>query len=219
MAATATRPTVCPNCGVKLPDIPISLCAYCAMPIGIEEAQDEGVESPNAGRIQRIQAHDKYAAALEFQPPEDPATLRGSQLMWRSKLLIVGGVLALALGLWSYSGVEGFRRFLNLWTVLGVAAIGFGIRLGSQGAAMRSAALAAPLMKRPGIITDRRSETNIRGWYGDTTYHFTIEFEGGVIGEFSYAGRGSNADPYVSNLPGVAYTRGPRLLHFMHIRV
>ena len=187
------------------------------MPIGIEAASEEGVESPNAGRIQRIQEHEKYAGAMDFLPPEDPATLRGAQLIWRSRLLLVGGGIALALGLWT-SG-EGLGRFLNLWTVLGAAAIGFAIRLASQGSAMRKAALAAPLMKRPGIITDRRSETHIRGWFGDTTYHFTIEFEAGVVGEFSYAGRGPNADPYVSNLPGVAYTRGPRLLHFMHIRV
>ena len=189
------------------------------MPIGIAEEKQAGVESPNAGRIQRITDHDGYSAALEFQPPEDPATIRGSQLIWRSKLLLVGGALLLVAGLWSYSGASGILRFLNLWTLVGTAAIVFGLRLGKQGSDMRKDALAAPLIKRAGIVTDRRSETNIRGWFGDTTYHFTIEFEQGVVGEFSYAGRGSNADPYVSNLPGVAYTRGQRLLHFMHIRV
>ena len=33
----AERPTHCPNCGLALPEQPLSLCAYCAMPIGLED--------------------------------------------------------------------------------------------------------------------------------------------------------------------------------------
>ena len=80
-------------------------------------------------------------------------------------------------------------------------------------------AVALPLLKRAGLILDRRSETLLRGWTGSTMYYFKIEFEDGVVGEFAYAGRGAHEDPYVNNLPGVAYTRGPTLLHFKHVRV
>ena len=48
---------------------------------------------------------------------------------------------------------------------------------------------------------------------------FTIEFKDGSIGEFIYPGRGSNEEPYVNGLTGVAYTRGPILLEFQHVRV
>ena len=73
--------------------------------------------------------------------------------------------------------------------------------------------------KRAGLILDRRSETEIRGWSGSTCYYFEIEFEGGISGEFAYPGRGASEEPYVNNLPGVAYTRGETLLAFKHIRV
>lgn len=217
--STATRPTECPNCGVKLPDIHLSLCAYCAMPIGLEVRADDGVESPNAGRIQRIGEHDKYPMAMDFHPPEDPATVRGGQLVWRAQLLLGTGLLLIALGSWSNLEGESLTRFINLWSVLGIICFWLSARIGVRGSKLRKAALEAILIPRAGIITDRRSETHLEGWGGSTTYFFTIEFEGGVVGEFSYAGRGANADPYVSNLPGVAYTRGQRLLHFMHIRV
>ncbi|MFT7678654.1 MAG: hypothetical protein ACI8QC_002648 [Planctomycetota bacterium] len=217
--STATRPTECPNCGVKLPDIHLSLCAYCAMPIGLGAVAEDGVESPNAGRIERIGEHDKFQMAMDFQPPEDPATVHGSQLIYRGKLLVVAGLLLLALGSWTNLEGESLTRFINVWSVVGIVCFWLSVRVCVRGSKMAKAAVETELIRRPGIITDRRSETNLEGWSGSTTYYFTIEFEGGVVGEFSYAGRGSNADPYVSNLPGMAYTRGQRLLHFMHIRV
>ena len=217
--STATRPTECPNCGVKLPDIHLSLCAYCAMPIGLEAAAKDGVESPNAGRIERISEHDKFQMAMDFHPPEDPATVRGGQLVWRGKLLAAAGLLLIGLGCWTHLDGESLLRFLNLWSVLGIVCFWLSARTIVAGTKLHKAAVEAILIRRPGIITDRRSETDLEGWGGSTTYFFTIEFEGGVVGEFSYAGRGANADPYVSNLPGMAYTRGQRLLHFMHIRV
>ena len=79
--------------------------------------------------------------------------------------------------------------------------------------------LKLPLLVRPAIVLDRRSETEMGYWNGRTTYYFTIELEGGIRGEFAYPGRGAQEEPYVNNLPGVAYTRGPTLLHFKHIRV
>ena len=96
---------------------------------------------------------------------------------------------------------------------------GAGIHLGRTGRAMRKDAVALPLLRRAGLIVDRRSETEIRGWGGRTTYYFKVEFEEGIVGEFRYPGLGAQEDPYATNLPGVAYTRGTELLHFRHIRV
>ena len=94
-----------------------------------------------------------------------------------------------------------------------------GASLRRTGVAMQAEAVERPLLKRPGLIVDRRSDTSIRGWNGFTTYYFTIEFEDGGAGEFRFPGLGAQEDPYPTNLPGVAYTRGTELLHFRHIRV
>ena len=69
------------------------------------------------------------------------------------------------------------------------------------------------------VIVDRGSTTELQGWGGRTTYSFRIEFEGGIVGEFARPGGGANEEPYVTNLPGVAYTRGQELLAFRHVRV
>jgi hypothetical protein len=219
VATTHSRPTHCPNCGVKLPDIPVSLCAYCAMPVGMDSQRESGVESPNAGRIARVLEHEDLADALAFDPPESWAFQRGGQRIWRGKLLLWAGGAALVAGFLLNLGTGGAALVLNVFGVLGGLALAGGAWLVMDGARARRQALVPPLLRRPGIIVDRRSETRIRGWGGDTTYYFSIEFEGGAVGEFEYPGRGSNEDPYVTNLPGVAYTRGTDLLLFRHIRV
>ncbi len=94
-----------------------------------------------------------------------------------------------------------------------------GVTYVSKGLAARRRALASPLLKRVALIRNRRSETQLQGLSGSTTYFFEIEFEGNVVAEFHYPGRGAQEDPYTTNLPGVAYTRGQELLHFVHIRV
>ena len=46
-ATTAPKRTTCPQCGSKLPDIPVSLCPYCASPLETEEDRKR-LESVNA---------------------------------------------------------------------------------------------------------------------------------------------------------------------------
>lgn len=218
-ATTADSPARlerCPNCNAKLPDTPVSICPYCVYPLGTERAaQAEGAESPNRGRIQRVREHDDFPAAEAHQPPENQEFQRGGQAIFRGQVVLSAAVVALALG-----AALGGAGLLTHWaTWVGVALAILGVVLILRGRRARERAVSLPLLKRPGLILDRRSETAIRGWGGSTTYYFEIEFEDGTRAEFRYPGRGSNEEPYVTNLPGVAYTRGTDLLQFKHIRV
>lgn len=208
--------THCPHCGSKLPDIPVSLCPYCASPL--ETAADrKRLESVNAARIERVTQHADFEAACEATPPESTTFHEGARRAWWSLPLIGLGVL------FALTVVPPFGRGFDLGgfvlLVLGAASAGAGIHLGRTGRAMRKDAVALPLLRRAGLIVDRRSETEIRGWGGRTTYYFKVEFEEGIVGEFRFPGLGAQEDPYATNLPGVAYTRGTELLHFRHIRV
>ena len=109
--------------------------------------------------------------------------------------------------------------FLRPLAVLGWITLAVGIAQIVRGRAAQQAERALPVVKRAALITDRRSDTTIRGWGGSTRYYFSIEFADGNEGEFSMSGRGVNEEPYTTNLPGVAYTRGTKLLSFKHIRV
>jgi hypothetical protein len=80
-------------------------------------------------------------------------------------------------------------------------------------------ARSVPLLKRPALVTSRRSETSARGPGYQTVYYFQLEFAEGSSGEFRYPGRGVNHDLLVANNTGVAFTRGDLLVDFLPIRV
>ncbi|MDG1490285.1 MAG: hypothetical protein P8R43_00245 [Planctomycetota bacterium] len=214
----------CPQCGSKLPDIPVSLCPYCASPL--ETAADKRrLESVNASRIGRVLEHDSYQGALAWDPPEGQDWYEAARLVWwsgpaflLSASALVGGLVRGSSGSWSLglSLSDGLSVLLLLISVLSLVA---GVMLRAKGKARQGAAVARPLMKRAALIVDRRSETEISGWSGRTTYYFTVEFEDGGVGEFRFPGLGAQEDPYATNLPGVAYTRGTELLLFRHVRV
>lgn len=223
MTTTTTR-THCPNCGAKLPDQVLSLCAYCAMPLDLAP-QAEGVpakESPNAERLRQVERSDKLAEAMAWVPPESMAYQQGWRMGQRGKtLFVVAAVLVIVSrlvgGSEETSGLLG--QFSLPWLALGVAVAARAFFISFKGAAMRKEATALPLLKRVAVITDRRSETVLKGLGGSTCYFFTIEFADGAVAEFAYPGHGSNEEPYVSNLTGVAYTRGQNLLAFKHVRI
>jgi len=214
----------CPQCGSKLPDIPVSLCPYCASPL--ETAADKRrLESVNASRIGRVLEHATYESAVGWDPPESSDWYDGARLVWWGGptaglgLASLGGAFLAASG-----GDGGLAAGLAavgpiLLILTGVGMLGLAVWLRSRGKAQQQAAVARPLLKRAALIVDRRSETEISGWTGRTTYYFTVEFEDGGVGEFRFPGLGAQEDPYATNLPGVAYTRGADLLLFRHIRV
>lgn len=218
------RRVECPQCGSKLPDIPVSLCPYCASPL--ETAADKRrLESVNASRIGRVLEHATYDAAIEWNPPESSDWYDGARLVWWGGPSAAGGLASLVGALLAGSGDDGglaaglMEPGPILLILMGVGLLGLALWLRSKGKARQEAAVARPLLKRAALIVDRRSETEISGWTGRTTYYFTVEFEDGGVGEFRFPGLGAQEDPYATNLPGVAYTRGADLLLFRHIRV
>ncbi len=215
-AAAPTRLERCPNCNSKLPDTPVSICPYCVYPLGTDKQEaGEGGESPNHGRIQRILAHEDYPKTENVQPPENLEFQQGGQAIFRGKVLLSFAGIGVALG-----AIPAGGGLLTHWaTWLGVVLAVAGVALIAKGGADRKKAISLPLLRRAGLILDRRSDTEIQGWGGFTTYYFEIEFEDGTRAEFRYPGRGSKEEPYVTNLPGVAFTRGQDLLVFKHIRV
>lgn len=219
-AEASDRRIECPQCGSKLPDIPVSLCPYCASPL--ETAADKRrLESVNASRIGRVLEHATYDDAMAWDPPESRDWYDGARLVWWSLpvLLIAFAFFGGAALLGTAEG-GAFTDVLPILLIL--AGVGFGVlaaNLRSKGKARQGAAIERPLLKRAALIVDRRSETEISGWSGRTTYYFKVEFDDGVVGEFRFPGLGAQEDPYATNLPGVAYTRGTDLLLFRHIRV
>lgn len=215
-APEAPRLERCPTCNAKLPDTPVSLCPYCATPLPAEVAPAAGgTDSPNAGRIERVRAHEDFDAAMGWSPPEAMQHQLGRRRVFHGRTAIVAGSVAVGFAV----GLAGSAFLGHPLTWLGILGLAGGAAAIVHGLRAQRAALTAPLLKRPGIVLDRRSETELRGWGGRTTYYFTVELEGGVVGEFRYPGRGASEDPYVTNLPGVAYTRGSELLSFRHVRV
>lgn len=215
--AEGGRLEACPHCGSKLPDISLSLCPYCASPL--ETAADrKRLESVNASRIGRVLEHADHEAAMGWDPPESRDWYLGARLVWWSRPAAVLAALSLAAGFALGDGSLAGAGPLGL-AALAVAALAAAIVLRSKGKAAQAAAMERPLLRRAALIVDRRSETEISGWSGRTTYFFKIEFADGVVGEFRYPGLGAQEDPYATNLPGVAYTRGTDLLVFRHIRV
>lgn len=214
IATEAQKRGACPQCGAKLPDVPVSLCPYCATPLETK-ADREARTSVHSARIGRIREHKDHAEALTWTPPEGRGHQQGLRLAWWGQRGVVFGIVLL--GGAALRGLEHMASSPLTWT--GVAAIGLGTWALIRGRQSAQSALRFPLLKRPALILDRRSETRIRGWSGDTTYFFKLEFEDGAQGEFAFPGLGPQEEPYATNLPGVAYTRGQELLHFRHVRV
>lgn len=214
IATEAQKRGACPQCGAKLPDVPVSLCPYCATPLE-SKADREARTSVHSVRIGRIREHKDYAEAMTWSPPEGRGHQQGLRLHWWGQRGIVFGLIFI--GAAALSGVEVMASSLLTWS--GVLAIGLGAWALMEGRKSIQSALRFALQKRPALILDRRSETRIRGWSGDTTYFFKLELEDGAQGEFAFPGLGAQEEPYATNLPGIAYTRGQEMLHFRHVRV
>ena len=206
----------CRNCGSRLPDRPLSICPYCVMPLGLgKEVPPSGEASPHAARIQKVAEHADTPALMEWTPPESPRYWDGVRASYRGRLAVGLGAASMLLGF----GLAGSGALGHPATWIGVLFVAWGAFAWHKGRTVARAATSLTLLKRAALITDRRSTTSLGTLSGRTTYHFTIELEGGVQGEFDYPGRGSHEEPYVTNLPGVAYTRGNVLLAFRHVRV
>ncbi len=199
---------------MKLPDIPISLCAYCAVPVVVGKQAQAGGVSPNAGRIGKIKEHKTFADVQKHHALETPAYFTGGRFSWHGRNFAVLGLVLFGLGVLTSEST----LFLP-WSAFALVCLLLGIFMVIKGMGIRAKAIADPVTKRPGMIVDRRSETKVEGWNGSTNYYFTIEFEDGAVGEYSYPGRGATEDPYPKGMAGLAFLRGTHLLEFKQVRV
>jgi hypothetical protein len=216
MEATQTKQrTHCSVCGQKIvrPDMPY--CIYCGNHFELMEAEGEGEkrkETRNMARLAKMPEHADHAAAMEATPSEGPEFDRWNRSARAGAVLAALGAALVVL------------HFLAGWAVpvapvLGAALVLVGGWRFVGNAGKKRARLAMPMMKRAAIVTDRRSETELRFNTGVTTYFFKFEFADGAEAEFRYPGRGAHHEPLSRGITGIAYTRGPELIDFKQIRV
>jgi len=216
MVTEPPTPTTCPTCGVKITLTHLSLCAYCGSPLAITSGERPPVDRTTMRRLAKMTEHADYAEAMTWDPPE---TLGVQAVIARRTpadvALVLGGLFALG-GLWSV--LSAGNAPLG-WTALGLGAVamawGIATRLSVSRVVVEAGS--APLMRRPAIVADRRSETDVES--GSTLYFFQLQFDDGSEAEFRFPGRGASYEPLVKGNTGLAYTRRQDLLAFRGIRV
>jgi hypothetical protein len=205
----SAAPSVCPTCGAKRTRPDSTLCAYCATPFDLVGARPAGTESPNLARLARMKDQPGYDEAQAWKPLESFEHQALAARKKRGLAMIAAGVVlaatALVLPAWMAA----------IGAIVVIAGLGQVLVAGGSQAAM----LKLPLLVRPAIVIDRRSETEMGFWNGRTTYFFAMEFADGSDGEFRWPGRGLDHQPLVNGQTGLAFTRGDVLLGFRAIRV
>ena len=203
--------TQCPACGARITRPELSLCSYCATPLGLS-SKPEGASEATLARLAKMREHKDYAEALAWEPHEGddapgalPARRWGRASLALGTVFLVWGVAARL-----DEGVGALA--LDPRVLLGLVAFVVGLRLELRTRALVARLRRTPLERRPAIVIDRRSETSSLGLNAQTIYFFSLQFEDGSAGEFSFHGRGSNYEVPMSGTTGLACTRGRRLL-------
>lgn len=210
MSTQAPVRTHCPTCGAKLHRTDLSLCAYCATPLSIDDAAGR-VDDETIQRLKRLREHKSFAAALEFTPLDREAeAVRGRRLTIGTLVLLVAVAPGLALA-WTLTRGGMWIPWAIVTAVL--ALTGLGILASRSG--IRARAEVRPMLRRPALVVVRRSETNSE--HGGTDYFFTLRFDDGAEGEFVWPGQGTSYDPLSNGYTGIAYTRGNKLVDFRRL--
>ncbi|MBK7642175.1 MAG: hypothetical protein IPJ19_03870 [Planctomycetes bacterium] len=214
MAAEAPALTHCPNCGAALKRPDLSLCAYCAMPL-MMGGRASVADDETTARLKRMREHANFPAAQAFVPPDPEVERVVAKKRNRGLLLVIFGALWLAVALlvqFLGSGID--LRSPWLWVGDGVALLGI-LSIVTAAGARAAASGGKPLLVRPAIVAERRSETNPEGRYGARTlYFFTLRFDDTSEGEFKWPGQGLSSEPMANGQVGIAYTRGEDLIAF-----
>lgn len=210
MPTEAVR-THCPNCGAALKRPDLSLCAYCATPLQLggkdATAKDEVVQ-----RLLRLREHPQTAGLLAWTPRDLEHLARARR--WRG-IAAVAFALAIACGgiAWARIGASGVVVWLALagaWTLLAVFAFAATV-------AERKKETERPMLRRPALVVERRSETVLERGGHATLYYFTLRFDDGSEGEFRWPGQGTLYDPLANGMTGLAFTRGDKLIEFKRL--
>lgn len=208
MATEAPPLPTCPTCGVKLKRTNLSLCAYCGSPLQLG-ARPAPPDDEVARRLGRVAEHPEFKARASWYPIDAEAEAPALKLRSFAGFLLVLGGLAVAAVLLRGAPLGG------AWALAGYALAGLGLvgLLGSR--AWQHALRRAPVLRRAAVVLDRRSETDAE--HGSTDYYFSLRFQDGSEGEFRFRGRGTQYDPMVNGVVGLALTRGERLVEFQRI--
>jgi hypothetical protein len=218
MPTTAPKLTQCPACGARITRPELSLCSYCATPLALL-AKPAGAGEATLARLAKMREHKDFAEANAWQPHDgDDAPGAVSTGRLGRVLAVVGAALVV----WAAAarldeGVRALALDPRAW--LGVVALAFGLRLVLRTRALLAQLRRQPVEKRPAIVIDRRSETGPLGLASQTIYFFSLQFEDGSAGEYSFHGRGGNYEVPMAGTTGLACTRGLRLLEFLRMRV
>jgi len=207
-------PTHCPTCGMKIARRELSICSYCSAPIGVAGA-GAAADSATLQRLGKMKEHKDYAAAMAWQPPEEIEVAMAVRQRQRAIWL---GILAVGCMAWGLAG--GAERVLLARPPIWCAALlgGIAVLLAVRSVRTTSRTRSMPLLRRPALVKNRRSETSPKSGRSSTVYFFELEFEDGGA-EFRFPGRGAHYDPLVPGNTGIAYTRRDVLLEFKSIRV
>lgn len=215
-----TQQTHCPTCGAKIARADLSICSYCLTPLALG-GEKKPRDSATGQRLAKMRDHAEFQAAVAWDPPEGPAFRRAGQRQAIAIGLLVISAASAAHALYyaRNSGESWLSEALSSAAgILSIALAACGAILWLWAARSRAALGAHPLLKRPALVTSRRSETIAQG-RGHTIYTFTLEFEDGSEGDFRFYGLGASHDPLVAGNLGIAYTRRDNLLAFRLIRV
>lgn len=210
--------TQCPACGARITRPELSLCSYCATPLGLS-SKPEAASEATLARLARMREHKDYQEATGWEPHEgDDAPGALPARRWGRGLIGLGvGLLAWGLAVRLGAGLG--AAALDPRTILGLMALLVGLRLELRTRALIARLRKTPMQRRPAIVIDRRSETSPLGGGSQTIYFFSLQFEDGSAGEYSFHGRGSNYEVPMAGTTGLACTRGRRLLEFLRLRV
>ena len=203
--------THCPNCVAKLKRPDLSLCAYCATPLQLG-GKDVSGRDETVLRLRRLREKPEFAA-LSVWTPSDPEVL--VRVRKQRTLAAVFFAVGLATGLvgWARHGADGEL----VWNVATGAWLVVAIALLARSSVLLKTASARPMLRRPAIVVERRSETAMTQRDKPTVYYFTLRFDDGSEGEFRWPGQGTLYEPMANGMTGVAYTRGDQLVEFRRL--
>jgi hypothetical protein len=216
---TAAKPSQCPSCGARITRPELSLCAYCATPLSIG-GPARSADEATLKRLGRMSEHKDHAEAMSWEPDardDAPGAVRRRR---RGQILAALGLVSLAAVVAaraSSADLAGVLRSIPAW--IGLALLVLGLLELSRAAALLRRVRAQPLLKRPAIVMDRRSVTTPTPSGSQTVYFYSLVFEDGSAGEFSFLGRGVHYEVPAAGATGLACTRGARLLEFLRLRV
>lgn len=201
----------CPNCGAKLKRPDLSLCAYCATPLQLG-GKDLSARDEIVLRLKRLREKPEFATLALWTPVDLVVLARVRRLR---SLAAVCFALGLATGLvgWARHGATGelgWNVGTGVWFFAAIALL-------ARSSVLLRVSAARPLLRRPAIVVERRSETAMARRGGPTVYYFSLRFDDGSEGEFRWPGQGTLYEPMANGMTGVAYTRGETLVEFRRL--